>query len=117
MKPEDYDKKLEELSNLEERLIKEIGAAGDIDLMELFISWQEVRAELNENSVSVWEDLLSRTKDIIGDNGNLTCRVLLRQLNKKYSRDCSKITISEKELFDWFEKGLHLRKYTEFDSI
>lgn len=117
MKQEDYDKKLEELSNLEERLIKDIGATGNIDLMELFISWQEVRAELNENSVNIWEELISKAKTIVKDNGNLACRVMLRQLNKEYSSDHSKITISEKELFDWFEKGLHLRKYTEFDSI
>lgn len=116
MENKEHDEKLEKLDDLEERLIREIGITGNIELMELFISWQEIRAELNEHSVAVWEELISKGEEIVKESGKLTCRVLLRQLNKEYLDD-GRLAISENELMSWFEKGLHRMKYSEFDTI
>lgn len=47
--------------------------------------------------------------------GNLTCRVLLRQVNCEYNKD--KVTMSVKELFHWFETGQHLKEWKEIDTL
>lgn len=47
--------------------------------------------------------------------GNLTCRVLLRALNCEY--EGNNVSIPVKELFHWFETGQHLKKWKEIDTI
>ena len=62
---------------------------------------------------------LKRIKEIQADlkkqEGNLTCRVLLRALNCEYKKD--KVTMSVKELYHWFETGQHLKEWKEWDTI
>ena len=49
------------------------------------------------------------------ERGNLTCRVMLRQLNCLYERN--NVTMSVKQLEHWFETGQHLKEWKEWDTI
>jgi len=51
----------------------------------------------------------------IKERGNLTCRVLLRQLNCLYERN--NVTMSVKQLEHWFETGQHLKEWKEWDTL
>ena len=47
--------------------------------------------------------------------GNLTCKVMLRQLNCEYNK--GKVTISTNELFHWFETGQYLKEWKITEMI
>ena len=55
------------------------------------------------------------TDEQMKERGNLTCRVMLRQLNCKHERN--NVTMSMKELEHWFETGQHLKEWKEWDTI
>ena len=56
-----------------------------------------------------------QTDEQMKKRGNLTCRVMLRQLNCKHENN--HVTISVKELQHWFETGQHLKEWKEWDTI
>mgnify|MGYP000885824693 CR=1 FL=1 len=55
------------------------------------------------------------TDEQMKERGNLTCRVMLRQLNCLYERN--NVTMSVKQLEHWFETGQHLKEWKEWDTI
>lgn len=63
MKQEEHNKKREELDELEGKLIEKAAEIGDLEFMDLFLNWQTLRAELNENSVKMMEELLSEAEE------------------------------------------------------
>lgn len=67
MKQEDYNEKRKQLAELEEEIVFKVADLGDQILMDLFLNWQTLRAELNENSVKMMEELLGKVeKEIEG---------------------------------------------------
>jgi hypothetical protein len=63
MKQEEYIEKRKRWAELEEEIVHRIAEIGDQVLMDLFLNWQNLRAELNENSVQMMEELLGKAKE------------------------------------------------------
>lgn len=116
METKDYDKKVSELKTLEDGLIDKIASTGNSELMDLFLDWQSIREELNTNAVNALGELIDKIPAWNELEGDLMCRVFLRQMNKEFLPD-GKILISNNELFNWFKKGLYKKHYTEYDTI
>lgn len=116
MESKDYDQKVSELKALENNLIDKIASTGNSELMDTFLDWQSIREELNTNSVNALNELIDKIPVWNELEGDLMCRVFLRQMNKEFLPD-GKIVISNNELFSWFKKGLYKRHYTEYDTI
>jgi hypothetical protein len=55
------------------------------------------------------------TDEQMKERGNLTFRVMLRQLNCKHEKN--NVTISVKELEHWFETWQHLKEWKELDTL
>lgn len=55
------------------------------------------------------------TDEQMKERGNLTFRVMLRQLNCKHEKN--NVTMSVKELEHWFETGQHLKEWKELDTL
>lgn len=62
MKQEEYNKKREELNELESKLIEKAAEMGNLEFTDLFLNWQTLRLELNENSVKMMEELLGKAE-------------------------------------------------------
>lgn len=76
----------------------------------------KIRMEKNDKSIDYH---MNRIKEIQKETtklaGNLTCRVMLRQLNCEFPKD--KVIFSVKEIFHWFETGQHLKGWKEIDTL
>jgi hypothetical protein len=116
MNSKDFDKKVAELKVLEDSLIDKIASTGNSELMDLFLDWQSIREELNTNAVNALGELIDKIPAWNKSEGNLMCKVFLRQMNKEYLSD-GKIVLSHNEIFNWFEKGMYKKHYTEYDTI
>ena len=55
------------------------------------------------------------TDEQMKERGNLTFRVMLRQLNCKHEKN--NVTMSVKELEHWFETGQHLKEWKEWNTL
>jgi len=77
----------------------------------------KIRMEKKDKSIDYH---MNRIKEIQKEttklDGNLTCRVMLRQLNCEYPKK-DKVTLNVKELFHWFETGQHLKEWKEIDTL
>lgn len=111
-----YDKKVAELNALENSMIDKIASLGNSELMDIFLDWQTIREELNTNAVNALGELLDKIPEWNELEGDLMCRVFLRQMNKEFLPD-GKIVLSNNEVFAWFKKGMYKRHYTEYDTI
>ena len=60
MEQEDYNEKRKQLAEFEEEIIHRVAEIGDEVLNNLFLNWQNLRLELNENSVKIMEELLGK---------------------------------------------------------
>lgn len=60
MKQEEHNKKRSEFWKLESQLIDKIADSGNLELMDLFLNWQSLRLELNQNSVKTMEELFEK---------------------------------------------------------
>ena len=116
MDNKDYDQKVSELKVLENSLIDKIASIGNSELMDTFLDWQSIREELNTNSVNALSELIDKIPVWNKSEGNLMCKVFLRQMNKEYLKD-GKIVLNPNEIFNWFEKGLYKKHYSEYDTI
>lgn len=56
----DYEKLLKKWRKLEDELIILIAKTDDEKLHEVFLEWQEIRNELNENTEAFWKDLIDK---------------------------------------------------------
>ena len=103
-----------------------------IDAVRTFLSGVEYfEQEENANYVVTKEDkeLLKEAIDTVvtalekplptdeqmKERGNLTFRVMLRQLNCKHEKN--NVTMSVKELEHWFETGQHLKEWKEWNTL
>lgn len=69
MKREEWNKKREEFWKLESQLIDKIADSDNMELMDLFLNWQELRLELNQNSVKMMEDLFKKDTTVSHPTG------------------------------------------------
>ncbi len=56
----DNEKLLKKWRKLEDELIVLIAKTDDEKLHEVFLEWQEIRNELNENTEAFWKDLIDK---------------------------------------------------------
>ena len=98
-----------------EHFISASSVIGDDDgLFQDMISIKGCNIEIIDPVVSALEKPLP-TDEQMKERGNLTCRVMLRQLNCLYERN--NVTMSVKELQHWFETGQHLKEWKEWNTL
>jgi len=116
MESKDYDKKVAELNTLENLLIDKIASLENSELMDIFLDWQTIREELNASTAKSLRELINKIPEWNELEGDLMCRVFLRQMNKEFLPN-GKIVLSNNEIFNWFKKGMYKKQYTEYDTI